>query len=389
LAASQKIRTGLVELRTSIGTVYVRPSFWERVYLLWVFRNFHCLPREVLGLHQRRLIDKLCQAAVRQQSIAQTDIIGIVENVQLAPKRKADVAVTTSNLIEMVSSTAQIGIPRAVAAGGTPMRWDPPADGGDIARLIAPNDKVEEISPPKKLFVPQDESGKADPAPATEPRAGGPARRLAWILASVLVAAGVGILFRFQTQARPLPPAIVSQPPLPVSPPVPVSAPATEVALPGAVLPSMASDPVRPQAIPENAPSHPSIALPQSEVKRNNQAIASLVIATPEIANEDLTPEPRLQLAQPPESGFRYPETPSSALTGKVSLRAVIGTDGTVRKIDVLSGNRALAVAAVRAVRHWRYPAPEMNGHAVEAETNIAINFLGDDAVSISFPATR
>ena len=77
--------------------MYARPSFWERVYLLWVFRNFHCLPREVLGLHQRRLIDKLCQAAVRQQSIAQTDIIGIVENVQLAPKRKADVAVTTSN----------------------------------------------------------------------------------------------------------------------------------------------------------------------------------------------------------------------------------------------------------------------------------------------------
>jgi hypothetical protein len=30
-----------------------------------------------------------------------------------------------------------------------------------------------------------------------------------------------------------------------------------------------------------------------------------------------------------------------------------------------------------------------MNGHAVEAETNIAINFIGDDAVSVTFPAAR
>lgn len=76
-------------------------------------------------------------------------------------------------------------------------------------------------------------------------------------------------------------------------------------------------------------------------------------------------------------------------MTGKVSLRAVIGTDGSVKKVDVLSGNRTLAEAAVQAVRHWRYPAPEMNGHAAEAETDIAINFVGDDAVSVSFPAAH
>jgi TonB family protein len=96
-----------------------------------------------------------------------------------------------------------------------------------------------------------------------------------------------------------------------------------------------------------------------------------------------------LQLAQPPESGFRYPVAPSASLMGRVNLRAVIGTDGAVRRVDVISGNRALAAAAVRAVQHWRYAAPEMDGHPVEAETNIAINFVGDDAVSISFPSAQ
>jgi outer membrane biosynthesis protein TonB len=58
-------------------------------------------------------------------------------------------------------------------------------------------------------------------------------------------------------------------------------------------------------------------------------------------------------------------------------------------EVDVLSGNRLLAGAAVRTVRHWRYRPRELNGHAVEAETNIVISFVGDDAVSISFPAAH
>lgn len=375
----------MIELRTGTGSVYAKPSFWERVYLLWVFRNFHCLPKEVLGFHQRRLIDRLCQAAVRQRSIAQTDIIGVVENVQLLPAPKVNLAATASNVIEMVSSTAEIGIPHAMASGGMPMWWDPLA--GEVARVTTPSAKVEEISPPGKPFPSEDRSEQTDSAPTTVPRVGRPSRRLAWILAGVLAAVGAGILFRFQIQARVLPSTVVSQAAVEVLPTVPVSPAATSTAPPEVAVPSAASDPVRPAAIIESQPPHPPIALPQSE--RNYKAVARLPIAAPDVANEDLTPEPRLQVAQPPESGFRYPVAPSSIRTGKVSLRAVIGTDGSVRKVDVLSGNHALAAAAVQAVRHWRYPAPELNGHPVEAETNIAINFVGDDAVSVSFPAAR
>jgi TonB family protein len=93
-----------------------------------------------------------------------------------------------------------------------------------------------------------------------------------------------------------------------------------------------------------------------------------------------------VQIVEAPES-WSYPVAPDSALTGKVSLKALVGKDGTVSEVDVLSGQRALAQAAMRAVKHWRYHAHEINGNAVEAVTKVDIKFLGDDAVSISYPA--
>jgi TonB family protein len=103
----------------------------------------------------------------------------------------------------------------------------------------------------------------------------------------------------------------------------------------------------------------------------------------------DSTPRERLQVAEAPESGFSYPVAPNPTLTGKVSLKAVIGTDGTVTEVNAVSGKHALAAAAVRVVRRWRYRPHELNGNAVEAETNIGINFVGADAVSISSPAVH
>ena len=83
-----------------------------------------------------------------------------------------------------------------------------------------------------------------------------------------------------------------------------------------------------------------------------------------------------------------YPDAPDVNLTGTVGMKAVIATDGRVKEIDVLSGNRILAEAAVQAVRFWRYTRHELNGAAVEAETKVIISFHGKDAVSIRFPST-
>ncbi len=94
----------------------------------------------------------------------------------------------------------------------------------------------------------------------------------------------------------------------------------------------------------------------------------------------------RIKVAEAPQGHIIYPDAPQANLSGQVSLKVVIGMAGRVKEIWVLSGNRELAKAAIQAVRQWRYTQPERNGQATEAETNVTIDFQGQDAVSIHFP---
>lgn len=74
------------------------------------------------------------------------------------------------------------------------------------------------------------------------------------------------------------------------------------------------------------------------------------------------------------------PEYPATAkmirLSGAVQLRAVIGIDGSIRHLAVVSGNPILTHAAVAAVRLWRYEPTRLNGEPVEVETQITVNFV-------------
>jgi periplasmic protein TonB len=63
-------------------------------------------------------------------------------------------------------------------------------------------------------------------------------------------------------------------------------------------------------------------------------------------------------------------------LAGTVRLRAVIATDGSVRQVEVISGNALLVEPAVAAVREWRYRPTRLNGEPVEVETLITVNFI-------------
>ncbi|PYX33429.1 MAG: hypothetical protein DMG77_00460 [Acidobacteria bacterium] len=56
----EKLADGVVRVQTPIGPRYVMPSFRQRVYLIWMFRNFPILPHAVLTRRQQRLIDRLC-----------------------------------------------------------------------------------------------------------------------------------------------------------------------------------------------------------------------------------------------------------------------------------------------------------------------------------------
>ncbi len=55
-----KLFAGVLRVRTPLGPRYIEPSFLQRIYLLWIFRNFQVLPLQVLSPRQQRLIDTLC-----------------------------------------------------------------------------------------------------------------------------------------------------------------------------------------------------------------------------------------------------------------------------------------------------------------------------------------
>jgi len=80
----EKLADGIVRVQTPIGPRYIMPSFLQRVYLLWMFRNFPILPHAVLNRRQQHLIDRLCSEQ-RFVSMAYADgmdevpVIGTIE----------------------------------------------------------------------------------------------------------------------------------------------------------------------------------------------------------------------------------------------------------------------------------------------------------------------
>ena len=60
----EKLAAGVVQVQTAIGPRYLMPSFLQRVYFLWVFRNFPILPHAVLSARQQRMIDRMCSEQV-------------------------------------------------------------------------------------------------------------------------------------------------------------------------------------------------------------------------------------------------------------------------------------------------------------------------------------
>jgi protein TonB len=74
------------------------------------------------------------------------------------------------------------------------------------------------------------------------------------------------------------------------------------------------------------------------------------------------------------------PQYPPAArlmhIAGTVRLQAIIGKDGRVRDVQVLSGHPLLVQAALAAVREWRYRPTELNHEIVEVETEITVNFI-------------
>ena len=64
-----------------------------------------------------------------------------------------------------------------------------------------------------------------------------------------------------------------------------------------------------------------------------------------------------------------------SHIQGMVVLQAVIGKDGTIQNLQLISGHPMLVQSATDAVKQWVYRPTLLNGEPVEVITQIDVNF--------------
>jgi len=330
-----RLQSGFLLFETQQGLVRVELSLWQRIYLLWTFRNFRQLSIPLLNSRQRALVNALFRnnAGVVSHSHNPLRVIGVVENF----------------------------VPPTVRIGASPAQK---------------KERQEKVVAQRAEIAP-----KPNPVPSSSPR-------VAWSrLARTVGALSLCIIsvvawHRIQgipgSQAHNQP--LLQQINAIAVPNSPHSAkPAAIAESAAAIAPSAAT--AQPLAAPEAAVKPASIAT---------------VVPTPKqgIRVHDVASAPNLPLsgqdsgiqASRPPLRFVYPVYPDVRARGVVALTARVDSDGTVRTVRVVSGNRALAAAAVRAVRQWRYHPYLKDGQPAATETNIVISFFSDDAISMSFP---
>ena len=113
-----------------------------------------------------------------------------------------------------------------------------------------------------------------------------------------------------------------------------------------------------------------------------NGVIGGIISNAPSAVPKVATPT-RIRVSQGVTAGLvikkvnpAYPPLARTArVQGSVLLAAVIGKDGTIQNLHVVSGHPLLTQAALDAVRQWRYKPYILNGEPVEVDTQVTVNF--------------
>jgi TonB family protein len=69
------------------------------------------------------------------------------------------------------------------------------------------------------------------------------------------------------------------------------------------------------------------------------------------------------------------PEAKAARIQGVVKLMALIAKDGTIKRLEVISGHPLLVPSALDAVKSWVYETTLLNGEPVEVQTQIDVNY--------------
>jgi TonB family protein len=69
------------------------------------------------------------------------------------------------------------------------------------------------------------------------------------------------------------------------------------------------------------------------------------------------------------------PDARAGGIQGSVKLRVIVGEDGRVHALHIISGHPLLAGAAYNAVRQWEFKPYVENGKKLPFDTNVTVNF--------------
>jgi TonB family protein len=344
-----RLESGLLLFETPQGLVPVELSFSQRVYLLWTFRNFRQLSLPLLNPRQGALVNALAQNAPVgvSNSYDPSLVIGLVEDFVMPPpttnfppatteeqpeqpeqnvKQEPEIAIESRRDRSSASRFARLRsvTSRFAAAAGTLVLC--------IMSLVAwhrikavPDSHAQDRPQPQQISL----AVVPNPAPVADPPA-------------------------------------MSETPIAVPPPIAIAPPVVPEAAIKPTSETVAALNPRPAIRRHDAPSIPNISSPTSNIS-----------PSPEDRGVPVT-RPPLRFVYPTYSGVRA--------RGVVALTAEVDPQGSVRTVRVVSGNRALVAAAVKAVRQWRYRPYLKNGESVVTETNVVISFFSDGAISMTYP---
>ena len=96
----EKLSRGVLRVVTPLGPRYLKPSFAQRFYLLWIFRNFETLPVKVLTPRQQRRIEAMCDqhgflSVLEPNGVFDTPLLGTLEQrPPVAPPRRPNRSVS-------------------------------------------------------------------------------------------------------------------------------------------------------------------------------------------------------------------------------------------------------------------------------------------------------
>src|SRR5271166_5139067 len=110
--------------------------------------------------------------------------------------------------------------------------------------------------------------------------------------------------------------------------------------------------------------------------------LGSVISGVPAAVPKAATPQ-RVRVSQGVSQGLlihkvqpTYPPLARQArIQGTVVLQALIGKDGAIQNLHVVSGHPMLTASALEAVKQWKYKPYYLNGEPVEVSTTINVNF--------------